>query len=191
MIKGNANKLNYLILNLNFILYLQNHYKLYQIIMKKLVLMGLLFLGSTILAQNQMPNIKLKNLDGEIVNSNLDFQKKDVIYVFSFWATWCAPSVQELDAISDIYADWKSKINVEIIAVSVDDTRTEKRVKPMVKGKGWDYAILLDTNQELKRSLSIANVHYLLVVKNNVIVYIQNGHSPSGELEFFEKLKKL
>jgi peroxiredoxin len=159
--------------------------------MKKLALIWILALSSNLFAQHKMPNIALKNLKGEIVNSNLDFQKKDVLYVFSFWATWCAPCVQELDAISDIYDDWKSKINIEIIAVSVDDTRTEKRVKPMVKGKGWDYTILLDTNQELKRSLSIANVPYTVVVKNNVIVYIQNGHSPGGELEFFEKLKKL
>lgn len=159
--------------------------------MKKLVLIGLLILSSTLFAQHQMPNVTLKNLKGEIVNSNLDFQKKDVLYVFSFWATWCAPCVQELDAISDVYNDWKSKINIEIIAVSVDDTRTEKRVKPMVKGKGWDYDILLDTNQELKRGLSIANVPYIVVVKNGVIVHIQNGHSPGGELEFFGKLKSL
>lgn len=159
--------------------------------MKKLVLVTLLTLSSTIFAQHQMPNIILKNLKGDIVNSNLDFQKKDVIYVFSFWATWCAPCVQELDAISDIYADWQSKINIEIIAVSVDDTRTEKRVKPMIKGKGWEFNILMDTNQDLKRSLSIANVPYTVVVKNNIIVHIQNGHSPGGELEFFEKLKSL
>jgi peroxiredoxin len=138
-----------------------------------------------------MPNVALKNLKGDITNSNLDFQKKDVLYVYSFWATWCAPCVQELDAISDVYGDWKSKINIEVIAVSVDDARTEKRVKPLVNGKGWEYTILFDTNQELKRSLSIANVPYIVVMKNNEIVYVQNGHSPGGETELFKKLKSL
>ena len=138
-----------------------------------------------------MPNVALKNLKGEIVTTNLDFQKKDVLYVYSFWATWCAPCVQELDAISDVYGDWKSKMNIEIIAVSVDDARTEKRVKPLVNGKGWEYTILFDTNQELKRSLSIANVPSIVVVKNNEIVHIQNGHAAGGETEFFEKLKSL
>lgn len=159
--------------------------------MKKLVLIWIITLSSSLFAQHQIPSVLLKNLKGESINSNLDFQKKDVLYVFSFWATWCAPCVQELDAISDIYGDWKSKINIEIIAVSVDDARTEKRVKPLVNGKGWEYTVLLDTNQELKRSLSIANVPYIVVVKNNEIVYIQNGHSPGGEVEFFEKLKGL
>jgi len=159
--------------------------------MKKILLILLTFINLVVYSQHQLPNVKLKNLKGELVNTNTDFQKKDVLYVYSFWATWCAPCVQELDAISDVYGDWKQKLNVEIIAVSVDDSRTEKRVKPMVNGKGWEYTVLLDTNQEFKRSLSIANVPYTVVVKNNEIVFVQNGHSPGGESEFFDKLKSL
>lgn len=159
--------------------------------MKKTLLILLTFINLVVYSQHQLPNVKLKNLKGELVNTNTDFQKKDVLYVYSFWATWCAPCVQELDAISDVYGDWKQKLNVEIIAVSVDDSRTEKRVKPMINGKGWEYTVLLDTNQEFKRSLSIANVPYTVVVKNNEIVFVQNGHSPGGESEFFEKLKSL
>jgi len=159
--------------------------------MKKTLLLLFTLMNFIVYAQNQLPNVKIKNLKGELVNTNLDFQKKDVLYVYSFWATWCAPCVQELDAISEVYSDWKQKINIELIAVSVDDSRTEKRVKPMVNGKAWEYTILLDTNQEFKRSLSIANVPYLVVVKNNAIVYVQNGHSPGGESEFFDKLKTL
>jgi peroxiredoxin len=159
--------------------------------MKKILLILLTFINLVVYSQHQLPNVKLKNLKGELVNTNTDFQKKDVLYVYSFWATWCAPCVQELDAISDVYGDWKQKLNVEIIAVSVDDSRTEKRVKPMINGKGWEYTVLLDTNQEFKRSLSIANVPYTVVVKNNEIVFVQNGHSPGGESEFFDKLKSL
>lgn len=159
--------------------------------MKKTLLSFLIFINLVAYSQHQLPNVKLKNLKGELVNTNLDYQKKDVLYVYSFWATWCAPCVQELDAISEVYGDWKRKINIELIAISVDDSRTEKRVKPMVNGKGWEYSILLDTNQEFKRSLSIANVPYIVVVKNNEIVYVQNGHSPGGENEFFDKLKSL
>lgn len=159
--------------------------------MKKTLLILLTFINLVVYSQHQLPNVKLKNLKGELVNTNTDFQKKDILYVYSFWATWCAPCVQELEAISDVYGDWKQKLNVEIIAVSVDDSRTEKRVKPMINGKGWEYTILLDTNQEFKRSLSIANVPYIVVVKNNEIVFVQNGHSPGGESEFFDKLKSL
>ena len=159
--------------------------------MKKILLILITLISFVGYSQRQLPNVKIKNLKGELLNTNLDFQKKDVLYVYAFWATWCAPCVQELDAISEVYGEWKQKINIELIAVSVDDSRTEKRVKPMVNGKDWEYTVLLDTNQEFKRSLSIANVPYTVVVKNNEIVYVQNGHSPGGESEFFEKLKSL
>lgn len=66
-----------------------------------------------------------------------------------------------------------------------------KRVKPLVNGKGWGYKILLDTNQDLKRRLSIANIPYLVVVKNGKIVFIQNGHTPGAEEELLTKLKSL
>ena len=141
-------------------------------------------------AQQEFPTVDLKSLESETVSTS-SFNENDKLYVFSFWATWCAPCIQELEAISEVYEDWKTQINVEIIAVSTDDSRTQKRVKPLINGKGWAYTVLLDTNQDLKRRLSIANIPYLVVVKNGKIVFIQNGHTPGAEEELLEKLKSL
>jgi thiol-disulfide isomerase/thioredoxin len=156
--------------------------------MKKLVLL-FLFAITTASAQKELPNVSLKSLDNKSFNIKSDFTEKDKVYVYIFWATWCAPCIQELDAINDVYADWKNELNMEIIAVSIDDARTGKRVKPMVNGRSWEYTILLDTNQDLKRSLSIANPPYTIVVKNGKIVSEQAGHAPGSENEFFQKLK--
>ena len=142
-------------------------------------------------AQTQMPNVSLNDLEGKKISITNDFNEKDKIYVFSFWATWCAPCIQELEAISEVYEDWKTQLNVEIIALATDDSRTQKRVKPLVNGKGWSYTILLDSNQDLKRKLSIANIPYLVVVKNGKIVHVQNGYVPGSEEKLLEKLKTL
>jgi peroxiredoxin len=142
-------------------------------------------------SQNQMPNIELNAISGESVNLSTDFNEIDKLYVFSFWATWCAPCINELEAIHKKYATWKESLNVEIIAVSIDDSKTQKRVKPFLKGKGWTYNVLLDSNQELKRALSIVNVPYTIVVKNSKIVYVSNGYSQGSEEELFNKLKEL
>ena len=40
-------------------------------------------------------------------------------------------------------------LNIELIAISTDDSRTQKRIKPMVNGKGWEYKILLDKNLDV------------------------------------------
>lgn len=158
--------------------------------MKKLQFL-LLFLSLNLFAQKQLPDLTLSNLDGQKISLKNDFSEKDKIYIFSFWATWCAPCINELDELNDLQADWKKEVNFEIIAVSTDDSRTQKRVKPLVNGKGWEYRILLDSNQDFKRALSIVNVPYTLVVKNNQIVHIQNGYVPGSEVELLEKLKSL
>lgn len=157
--------------------------------MKKLALF-LLVLGNMVYSQQDFPSVDLKSLESETINTS-SFNEEDKLYIFSFWATWCAPCIQELEAISGVYEDWKSQVNVELIAVSTDDSRTQKRVKPLVNGKGWEYKVLLDSNQDLKRKLSIANIPYLIVVKNGKIVFIQNGHTPGAEEELLATLKSL
>lgn len=142
-------------------------------------------------SQTQMPNIELSSVDGESFNVSTDYNETDKLYVFSFWATWCAPCINELDAIHQKYDKLKEELNMEVIAVSIDDTRTQKRVKPLLNGKKWSYDVLLDTNQDLKRALSIVNVPYTIVVKNEKIVYISNGYSQGAEEELYTKLKEL
>ena len=151
----------------------------------------LLFIGLNSFSQKQLPNINLTNIDGKTISLKSDFAEKDKIYVFSFWATWCAPCINELEEMNDLQEGWKKTLNIEIIAVATDDSRTQKRVKPLVNGKGWDYKVLLDTNQDFKRALSIVNIPYTIVVKNGVIVHIQNGYVPGNEKELYEKLKSL
>ena len=154
-------------------------------------LFGLLLVGFNLNAQTNLPNIQLSNLEGKKVSSTADFSEKDQLYVFSFWATWCTPCISELDEINDLMSEWKKEVAFKLIAISIDDSRTQKRVKPLINGKGWEFDILLDTNQDFKRALGIVNVPYLIVVKNNKIVHIQNGYVPGNELDLLEKLKTL
>ena len=158
--------------------------------MKKIHLL-LLFVGLNVFAQKELPNLNLNNLDGKAVSLKTNFAEKDKIYIFSFWATWCTPCIQELDEMNDLQEAWKKEVNFEIVAVSTDDSRTQKRVKPLVNGKGWEFNVILDTNQDFKRYLSIANIPYTIVVKNQQIVHVQNGYVPGNEKELLEKLKTL
>lgn len=151
----------------------------------------LLFFGFLVYGQKQLPDLNLANLEGKSVSLRSDFTEKDKLYIFSFWATWCTPCINELDELNDLQADWKKSLNFEIIAVSTDDSRTQKRVRPLINGKGWEYNVLLDTNQDFKRALSIVNIPYTIVVKNDEIVHIQNGYVPGSEKVLFDKLKTL
>lgn len=158
--------------------------------MKKYILFALLCVNFAF-SQKELPNISLKDINNESFNLKEAFLEKDKLYIFSFWASWCAPCINELDELNDLQDEWKKTVNFEIIAVSTDDSRTQKRVKPLVNGKGWVYKVLLDVNQDFKRALSIVNIPYTIVVKNGTIVHIQNGYVPGIENELLAKLKSL
>ena len=157
----------------------------------KIFQLALLLLLSPVFAQKQLPNLSLPNLEGTALSLTQDFVEKDKVYVFSFWATWCTPCIQELDEMNELQDEWKKAVNLEIIAVSTDDSRTQKRVKPLVSGKDWSFRVLLDTNQDFKRAMTIVNIPYTIVVKNQVIVHIQNGYVPGNEKDLFDKIKSL
>lgn len=145
-----------------------------------------------ICAQNKvMFDADLKNIQGNSVSLKKEIQEKDKFYVLSFWATWCAPCLNELDSINDVYQDWKKELNVEVVAISTDDSRTISRVKPLINGKDWDFTVFLDTNNDLKRKLGFQSVPYLVIVKNGEIVYTQNGYTPNSEVLLLERMKKL
>jgi peroxiredoxin len=157
--------------------------------MKKTTIFITLVLTSGLLFAQNVPNINLKNLNGKSINIQ-KLSKSKNIKVLAFWATWCVPCINELDAISEIYEDWQDETNVELIAISTDDSRTKKRIRPLVNGKDWEYEILLDDNQDLKRALNIYVLPHLLVVKNGKIIYRKTSYTPGSEDELYEIIQK-
>ena len=89
-----------------------------------------------------------------------------------------------------MYEDWQDETNVELIAISTDDSRTKKRIRPLVNGKDWTYEILLDDNQDLKRALNITVLPHLLIVKNGEIIYRKTSYTPGSEDEIYEIIQK-
>ena len=81
------------------------------------------------------------------------------------------PCIKELDAISDLYQDWIEETGVSLIAVSVDDSRTVKRVKSLISGKGWEYDILLDTNNDLKEGGRTVKAEVFAFLKRDPATY--------------------
>ncbi|MAU64343.1 MAG: thiol:disulfide interchange protein [Flavobacteriaceae bacterium] len=133
----------------------------------------------------------IKTIDGKSINTKSTFNKKGLT-VYSFWATWCVPCINELDDIHKEIKKW-DEANVKIVAISTDDSRTKRRVRPMVNGKKWNFEILLDENQALKRSLNINAIPHTIVTNGTKIIYRRIGYKPGEEnllYEFILKNKK-
>ena len=147
-----------------------------------------ILLSVSSLSQNIVPNTKLKNLGSEFIYTN-DVLTENNFYIVSFWATWCIPCINELDAIVDIYEELE-KDNIEVIAISTDDARTKKRVRPMINGKDWNFKILLDENHDLKRALNIVGIPHTIITKGTKIIYRRIGYSPGEEVDLFEFIRE-
>ena len=143
-----------------------------------------------LLSYSQLPNVVVKDLNGNSVN--LSELKLDHPIIISFWATWCAPCKRELNTIHEVYEEWQSETGVEVIAVSIDDQKTINSVPVYVNGKGWEYLVLMDTNGDIKRAMGVNNVpHTFLIDKNGNIVYSHNNYAPGDEEELYLEVKKL
>jgi len=157
--------------------------------MKNIALLFIFLFSLATMAQKELPMVTLTTLEGA-ATSIQKMANKDGVTIVSLWATWCVPCIKELDAISDLYQDWIEETGVSLIAVSVDDSRTVKRVKSLINGKGWEYDILLDTNNDLKRALGASSIPLTIVIKDNKIVYRHSGYNPGAEYELYEKVKE-
>ncbi|GIZ14931.1 TlpA family protein disulfide reductase [Capnocytophaga catalasegens] len=159
--------------------------------MKHLIITFLLTLiGLCGFSQNYLSNIELKNLENKSVNI-ATYNTVNHPIIISFWATWCAPCIKELKTFHKHYKQWQSKYNVELLAIATDDAKTKNRVKSLVKGAQWQYTIFFDDNQELKRSLNIANIPYTLILYKGKAVFVHSGYTPGVETEIEKKLQLL
>ena len=160
--------------------------------MKNKILLSIISLIFTITqgvySQDIMPSVYIKNISGKSINSKTTYNKKGLT-VYSFWATWCVPCINELDNIHKEIEKW-NEANVKIIAISTDDSRTKRRIRPLVNGKKWGFEILLDENQALKRALNISGIPHTIVTKGNRIIYRKMGYKPGEENDLYEFILK-
>jgi cytochrome c biogenesis protein CcmG/thiol:disulfide interchange protein DsbE len=137
-----------------------------------------------------VPSIQLSDLEGNMINTaELGL---DGPIIISFWATWCAPCKKELNAINELYKDWQAETGVTLVAVSIDNEKTNRSVPVYVKAKGWNYLVLLDAKGDFKNGMGVVNVpHTFLVNTKGEVVYSHNSYAAGDEAKLFEQIKKL
>ena len=160
--------------------------------MKKILISLLLLVSNISFAQiKNLPNVDVKKIDGSSFNfKNIDNNGNPI--VISFWATWCKPCTKELNNIAELYEDWQDETNVKLVAVSIDDRRSQSKVAPYVNSSGWEYEIYIDPNSDLKRAMGVSTVpHTFLLDKNKQIIWQHRGYVEGDEYELFDEILKL
>lgn len=139
----------------------------------------------------KLPSINVTNMNGEKVDISTLVGKGNIV-VINFWATWCVPCKKELNNISEMYDEWKEKYKVEVVAVSIDDSKNTAKVKTTVDGSGWGFTVMLDPNQDLMHALNFQAPPYSLIIdKSGNIVETHAGYVDGDEFLMEEKIKEL
>jgi thiol-disulfide isomerase/thioredoxin len=94
--------------------------------MRKYFILVCLFIPTSLFGQ-EVPLLTVNQLDERLSNG------KDTIYLVNFWATWCAPCIEELPYFEKLTDMMKGK-PVKVLLVSLDfKSKLETAVKPFVK----------------------------------------------------------
>ncbi len=152
-------------------------------------IIGLLLIVSlSIGQQKQLPQVKLKDMKNK--THSLDKIVDGKYSLINFWATYCVPCRKEmkhLNRINKTYADQ----NVQVVGISIDDSRTVGRVKSMVKSQKLKYTILLDTEQKLYKNFNTTAMPFsILVDPSGKILWEHTGYLPGDEAQMELEIKK-
>jgi len=154
-------------------------------------IMLLMIMGSAVKypASAPAPDFTLKRLDGSSFRLSDQIGKK--VIIIDFWATWCKPCKKMLKELNQIYLD--NKENVEVLAITIDDSSALSQVETYIKGKGYSFTVLLDTEGQVARIFNPAmKIPFNLIVdKKGKIVYTHTGYIPGFEVEIIKKIEVL
>jgi len=140
-------------------------------------------------ARAKLPAFTLKGLEGG-VTATKDLAGK--VVVLTFWATWCAPCVQEIGFFDKLYREHKDQ-GFLVLAVATDGPETQSNVRATVRRKKWSVPVYVDDNGSVMSVINPrASVPYSVVVdRSGRIVQVHAGFASGDEATFKELFENL
>jgi len=104
-----------------------------------------------------------------------------------FWATWCAPCLQELKELQGRIKKEPS-LALDLLAINVDTSETSSDVGPTLKLQGLDFPVVLDPKHEIfSKYQSAKSLPFsALISSSGEIVKTFSGYDE----HMFEEIKK-
>lgn len=150
----------------------------------RILTLGLLLtLSAGVIADTKIPHTNYKDLQSRL-------QKlKGKVVVVNFWATWCAPCMEEMPDLARFYKNYRDK-GVEFVGVSVDDPETADRaIPPVLRKHGVTYRVVVldedpnDFIEKFDKRWQGEIPRFYLYSKSGRRLAAWSGKTPYAELE--------
>ncbi len=158
---------------------------------RKLIILVLLIIltNSHLGLSKTAPDFTLKDLDGNKVKLSDQLQKGPVL--IDFWATYCKSCLHEMPLLNEIGKKYRDN-GLQILAISTDSPKSAAKVRPYIKSSNYDFIVLLDNKQEVRRLFGgTATPYTVLISASGEIVYTHLGYIPGDEVEIEAKVAQL
>jgi len=148
-----------------------------------------LFLLSISSAQDRVPNLRLKMLNGKY--AKLYEFLKDGPMIIDFWATWCEPCKKQMRYL-DLFHNHFKELGFKVLTVNTDTPKSMSKVKPYVRTKGFEFNVAVDPNSQIKKKMKIQQMPTTIIVdQDGTVVYRHKGYVPGDEVGILKAITEL
>jgi peroxiredoxin len=129
----------------------------------------------------QITAFKTKKMDGTEVNFPTDYKGK--IVMLDFWATWCGPCMGEVPGLVKAYDEFHPQ-GFEILGISLDQPKSEDKVKTVTADKGMTWPQVYDGKfwkAEIADLYGINSIPAAFLVDGDTGKILAAGNSLRGE----------
>ena len=95
-------------------------------------------------------DISMTNAKKEVFNSEKSLANNGKPTVVLFWLTTCYPCRMEMNAIKEVYPNWKEEADFNLVAISTDFKKNYNNFIKRVDKEQWPWETFHDTNREFR-----------------------------------------
>jgi peroxiredoxin len=126
---------------------------------------------------NRAPNFQLQTLDGQEVSLE---EYRGSVVLLNFWATWCAPCIEEVPALEAAY---RARQADGFVVLGVNFQESPQDIEPFVEALDVSYPILLDTNGQVMKTFRAAGLPVSLLIDREGVIQVRHtGLLTGGQL---------
>lgn len=137
--------------------------------------------GAAARAGRDAPPFALPRIDGKPGTMALSDLRGKVV-LLDFWATWCAPCIEMLPTLHDLYAEWRPK-GVEFVGINSDGPATSPEdVRTFLQRRPAPYPMVFDDGEVGGRYKVLALPHMVVVGRDGSVQKIFWGVTSRGAI---------